>query len=183
MKKKEGILIILILVLLVVCASIFIIKNHKKDEQQEYVPQQEISDEQFRQTIVTLYFKDKEGGRIATEARKVDVVELVKDPYKYLLEQLINGPKNSKLEKLIPEGVKLNGTEMNNECLIVNLSKEFIDNAPTNEDEQKLLLKSIINTLTELTEVNYVKLIIDGNEIKGFNNSNVTFEDKMQRVI
>ena len=183
MKRKEGILIILILVLLVGIISVFIIKNNKNKQMEEYIPEEEISDEQIRETIITLYFKNKENEQIEVEARKADVGELIKDPYNYLINELINGPKNEKLEKIIPEGVRINKTEIQNNVLIIDFSKEFIENAPEGENEQKLILKSIVNTLTELTEVNYVKILIDGNEEKGFKNSNVTFNENMERTI
>ncbi len=182
MKKKEGILIILILILLVICASIFIIKNNKNKIVEEYTPEEEISEEQARQTIVTLYFKNNEKGEIMAEARKVDVAELIKNPYKFLLNELIAGPKNNKLNKIMPEGVKINNAELKGNVLTVDLSKEFIENCTADEKEQKLILKSIVNTLTELTEVNYVKLIVDGKEEKGFKNSKVTFNENMQRI-
>ena len=87
MKRKEGILIILILVLLVGIISVFIIKNNKNKQMEEYIPEEEISDEQVRETIITLYFKNKENGQIEVEARKADVGELIKDPYNYLINE------------------------------------------------------------------------------------------------
>lgn len=183
MKRKEGILIILILVLLVGIISVFIIKNNKNKQIEEYIPEEEISDEQVRETIITLYFKNKENNQIEVEARKADVGDLIKDPYNYLINELINGPKNEKLEKIIPDGVKINKTEIQNNILIIDFSKEFIEKAPEDENEQRLMLKSIVNTLTELTEVNYVKILVDGNEEEGFKNSNVLLNENMGRTI
>lgn len=163
MKGKEGLFITLILIILVIGVAIYVLYNNKKaDNIEEYIPQEEISEEQLRQTIVTLYFKDKESGKIVSEARKVDVTVLIKDPYNYLIELLINGPENEKLEKMIPNGVKLNGTKLEGDILVIDLSSEFIANGPTEEDDKNEILNSIEKTLTELTEVNSIKLLIDG---------------------
>lgn len=183
MKKKEGILIIFILILLVLGISIFIFLNNKNKISEEYVPQEEISDEQLRQTIITLYFKNKENGEITSEARKADVSILIKDPYNYLINELINGPKNNKLEKLIPEEVKINSTKLEGDVLIVDLSKEFILNAPQDKEEQIKIIKSIVNTVTELTEVNYIRILIDGEENKGFSDSDIMFNENISRII
>lgn len=163
MKGKEGLLITIVLILLVIGIVGYIIFNNKKNNIiEEYVPEEEISEEQLRQTIVTLYFKNKENCNITTEARKVDVSTLIKDPYNYLVELLISGPKNENLEKLIPNDVKLNGTKLEGDNLIIDLSKEFIVNGPSEEQDKKIIIESITKTLTELTEVNSIKILIDG---------------------
>ena len=176
MKKKEGVVIIGILILLVLCVGIFIIINKgQKEITQEYIPQEEISDEQLRQTILTLYFQNKETGELAYEARKIDVNELIKNPYNYIINELISGPKGERLEKLMPEGVRVNNIELNGDILSIDFSEEFVLNAPEDEKVQTNILKSIIKTFTELKEVNFVNILIDGEAGKGFNNSSVVF--------
>ena len=66
MKKKEGFIIVFFLILLVVILGgvIYYFNVNKKDTQneiiEEYVPQEEVSDEQLRNTIISLYFINKE---------------------------------------------------------------------------------------------------------------------------
>ena len=59
-KKIVMYVSILILILIVLGAGFLIYKNNKKNKNknknQEYIPQEEITDEQLRQTIITLYF-------------------------------------------------------------------------------------------------------------------------------
>ena len=63
MLDKKRILIVgsaIILIILVIVGVYFFIKNkEEKNEIIEYVPEQEISEEQLRQTIVSLYFKNE----------------------------------------------------------------------------------------------------------------------------
>lgn len=186
MKSKEGILIISFLIILVLGVGGFIIyKNIEKTKNDkigtEYTPQEEISEEQMRQTIITLYYQNKETKDIMPEARKIDVNMLSKDPYLYLLNCLIQGPKSDKLERLIPEGTKVNKVELNGEILMVDFSKEFIENAKEGKEEEEKVIKSIVNTVTELTEVNAVHILIDGEDQKAFKDNAVNFKNNFAR--
>ncbi len=40
-------------------------KNRTQNEMKEYIPEQEITDEQSRQTIVSLFFVDRETGQLS----------------------------------------------------------------------------------------------------------------------
>ena len=183
MKKKEGFLIVFFLILLVVILSVVIYYfNKNKAEEineiaQEYVPAEEISDEQLRNTIISLYFINKETKEINPEARTIKVNLLINDPYKYLLEQLIEGPKNEKLEKGIPENTKLNKVELKEDILYIDFSKEFIENAPKGKENEQKIIETIVKTVTELNEVNYIKILIDGKENEAFADKEVTFEN------
>lgn len=133
----------------------------------EYVPQEEINDQQYRQTIVTLYFKNKENNEIATEARLIDASKLINNPYNEIVSLLIQGPKNEKLERLIPENVKVNSCTIKDNCVTIDFSKEFL-NYNNDEELKNKIINSIVNTLTELTEVNSIKILIDGNQNDNF---------------
>ena len=70
----------------------FIYKNIKKENKNsefEYVPQEEISEEQLRQTVITLYFLDSNEYKLAPEARTIDSKQLVSNPYEVLINLLI----------------------------------------------------------------------------------------------
>ena len=49
---------------------------------EDYQPEEEISSEQMRQTIVSLYYKNKETGELMPEGRIIDSKELLNEPYK-----------------------------------------------------------------------------------------------------
>ena len=88
-------LIIIIVILILIGGIIYIVINKKNNtKQEEYEPQEEISEQQVRQTMVSLYFLNKNTNEIEPEARLIDVKEMVKEPYKTLVNLLIEGPKN-----------------------------------------------------------------------------------------
>ena len=130
-------------------------------EIEEYIPQEEVTDEQMRKTMVSLYFYNNETGELETEARLIDAVDLLENPYTKLIQMLIDGPKSEKLKSLIPEDVKIIKTEINNGCVTADMSIEFL-NHTVDKDLKNKMIYSIVNTLTELTEVDSVKFLING---------------------
>ena len=60
MKKKKFFLVLIILFVILFVIWFFIKKNTNKQEFIEYTPQQEISEEQERKCLVSLYFRNKE---------------------------------------------------------------------------------------------------------------------------
>lgn len=135
----------------------------------------------MRQTIITLYYKNKENGEIMPEARKVDVGVLIKSPYEYLINLLLENPKNEKLIKVIPNGTKINNIELRGDIVYIDFSKEFTENVVGGEEEENKIIKSIVNTLTELTEVNSVRILIEGEENKCFKDEAVNFKENFFR--
>ena len=165
MKNNKTFLLFFIIIILIILGGYYCIKhlNNNKNETQigsEYTPQEEINEQQLRQTIVSLYFINPETGKITPEARMIDVADLAHEPYKKLIDLLIEGPKSEKLKKLIPDNVKVNKAEINGDCVTLDLSEEFLNYG--DDVTKNNIINSIVNTLTELTEVNSVKILING---------------------
>lgn len=180
--KKLVYFIFLLFIILLILGVIFLLnpdksKDNSSDQINEYTPAQEFSDEEIRKTIISLYFKNTETNSLIAEAKCVDVKELYQEPYTYLINMLITGPESKKLESAIPEGTKVNSCTLKGNTVYVDLSKEFIDNAPSGIEEESLIIYSIVNTLTELNEVSGVKFLINGEENKAFKDNKISFKD------
>ena len=177
--KRIMILVVLMITLIAVFTYLVIVNS--ESEQNEYVPEEEISDTDLRNTIITLYFENNENGEVQTEARLVDSKDLLNDPYTYLVNLLIEGPKNAGLRKNIPEGTKLNSTTLLGECLTLDFSKEFIENAKGDALQKSNIIYAIVNTVTELKEVSRVKILIEGQESDGFDDVGISFKEEFVR--
>ena len=164
MKKNRKKIIAIITLIIIIIAGIFIYNNisieNTTDEYQDYTPQEEISDEQMRQTKVILFFANSETGELESETKIVDANILIKEPYKEIMNWLIKGPQSSNLKKLIPEGTAMHDIKIEKSCVIINLSNEFL-NYESEENKLKII-NSIVNTLTNLKEINSVKFLING---------------------
>ena len=166
MKKNRKKIIAIITLILIIIGGIFIFNNisieNKVDEYQEYTPEQEISEEQMRQTKVILYFANSETGELESETKIVDANLLINEPYKEIMNWLMKEPQSSNLKKLIPEGTAMHDIKVEKSCAIINLSNEFL-NYETDENKLKII-NSIVNSLTNLKEINSVKFLINGEE-------------------
>ncbi len=180
--NKKTIFLILILLIIIGVIVFCIIKNKKGDSNEnidftEYTPQEEISSEQLRQTLITLYFKNKETGMLMPEARMIDSKLLLNNPYNELIKLLLEGPKNDSLEKLIPEGTTINNVEISKGIVYIDFSEEFTKVGNLGAEGESNIIYSIVNTLTELTEVSGVKILINGEENMCFEDGALKFND------
>lgn len=178
-KRIIIILVFIILIIGIITGVYFVVKNKNNEEITEYTPQEEISEEQMRQTMVSLYFKNDNG--LIPEARLIDVKELINNPYEKILNMLIQGPKNENLKKTIPEGTKINKIEKEGENLVIDFSLEFVEKHIGGEIEEKLTIQSIVKTVTELTEINGIKIKINGEENKEFKDGKIKFDKIFNR--
>jgi germination protein M len=183
MNKKIFLTIVVILILGIIGVGIYLfLQNTSENNETEIQPQEEITEEQMRQTIVTLYYLNKETKELMPEGRMVDAKTLLTDPYTTLLELLMEAPKNEKLQSVIPEGTRILKTELKGDMVYVDLSKEFIDNHTGGLEAETTTIYSIVNTLTELNEVNSVKILINGKENQSFKDEKVSFKDAFVRI-
>lgn len=182
MNKKVIIIIILIIVLGVVGWLFYINKDNGEKVVSEYNPEEEISEEQLRQSIVSLYFKNKDTNELMPEGRLIDVKLLLKEPYDTLMKLLMEGPKNEKLEKTIPKGTNVNKIELKKDILYIDFSKEFVEQHEGGEEAESATVYSIVNTMTGLTEVNAVKILIDGKENQAFKDNKIKFNEPFVKL-
>ena len=172
MKNKKILIIFVCLFLLVLIGGYFAINyvksKNKETIVEEYVPEEEITEEQLRQSIVSLYFLDTQTNELVPEARLIDIKEMMSAPYEKLVNLLIEGPKSEKSVKLIPDNTRLLQNYLEGDCLVLDFSAEFLNYDKEDEKGKENLINSIVNTLTELSEINEVKILIDGKENQEF---------------
>jgi spore germination protein GerM len=183
MKKK--ILIILFILICIVGLGYMIVINtifNKNDEIiEEYTPEVEISDAELRKTIVKLYFESVDSNNLNYESRIIDSKTLLREPYIALIGMLLEGPKSSNLKSIIPEGTKVLDATLSGSCVTVNLSKEFVEQAPEDVNQKCDMIYAIVNTLTELKEVESVKFLIEGENTNGFNEDSISLKNEYVR--
>jgi len=173
--RNRGIAIgIVLFIICLIGGGIWYFFGQKQEVIEEYTPQEEITEEQLRQSMVTLYFYNVESKELVKQSKLIDVKELLENPYKKLVELLMEQPKNENLKSPIPEGTILNKVELSGNIVTVDFSKEFIENHEI--EKEKDIIKAIVQTVTQLTEVHGVRITIDGNENQLFSEGGISFE-------
>lgn len=185
MKNRKMIILGIIIIFVLGGVGLYIYGKVKEVKQQneivEYIPQEELTEEQMRQTIVSLYFNNKDTNNLIPEARSIDVKSLTKEPYITLINLLLEGPKKSNLEKTIPEGTKINKIVRKGAMIELDLSKEFIENHKGGVEQESKTIYSIVNTLTQLNEIESVKILVDGKDDSGFKDNALKFKNAFVR--
>lgn len=123
----------------------------------------------FLLTQCTLYFGNGDGKLTATE-RPVPYYQA--RSLRYLLNCLLQGPQMydsvTGLKAIMPENMKdadALGIAVNDRRALINLSQHFMSAcAGYNETQERQLVYALVNTLTELPEVNSVALFIAGTQ-------------------
>lgn len=183
MNRKVFLTVIAILIIGIVGVTIYLLTNKDATiSQNEIQPQEEVGNETMRQTIVTLYYQNKETKELMPEGRMVDSKELLTDPYATLMGLLLEGPKNEKLQTVIPEGTRVLKAELKGDMVYLDLSKEFIDNHKSGQEAENMTVYAIVNTLTQLNEVNSVKILINGREDQAFKDNKINFKNAFVRI-
>ena len=167
MKNKKLFYLLICVLIIILVVLFFIVKkfNSKSSTEEnvsisDYTPEEEISSEQLRETVVNLYFLEQNSSNLKSEGRHIDSLSLLQNPYKELVELLLSGPETSGLVKVFPENTKILDATLENNCVTLNFSEDLLN---CNDENQKYnIINSILNTLTSLNEVNSIKIVING---------------------
>jgi len=89
---------------------------------------------------------------------------------KNAVQELLKGPTQSYHFPLIPAGTKLIGVETYENIVKIDLSQEFLENSLDTRILDEYVIYSIVNTLTEIPEVEGVIFYIEGIRIKIYGN-------------
>ena len=170
---KKRILILIIIILIIIRGIVFALTRNNNQEIteseqiQEYTPEEEISSQQLRETTLTLFFLDKETQELKSEGKLIDSSNLLQDPYKLIVQYLIDGPTSDTLETVFPENTRIIDASIEQNCVTLNFSEELLN---YQDDTQKYnIINSILNSLTQLTEVNSIKFLINGEPAEQIN--------------
>ena len=133
---------------------------------------------------VVLYFGDEAKTKLIKEIRYVDIKEAKKGAEtlaSIMVKELIAGPKAKGLTAVIPEGASLRApVTIEGRVATVDFTKEFVDNHPGGKELAELTVYSIVNSLTELKDIERVKIAINGKNTKNFKDK-VTLDSDFPR--
>lgn len=108
----------------------------------------------------TLYFSDTDNRYLIGE--EITVGREQEDLPVFLVRQLIGGPTEPGLAETMPLGTTLLGLSVTEGICAVDLSGEFLTNAPQTALAQRMTILSLTNTLTQLDDVDSVVLYAEG---------------------
>ena len=168
MNRKKTIALIILLILtggiIYFFATHVSITQNTENDFNTYTPEQEISEEQLRKTNINLYFLDTQTNTLKSESKSIDSNELLNNPYKLIIEKLIEGPTSNNYISVIPKNTKILDASLSGNCVILNFSEELKSFDANNKYN---ITNSILNSLAQLNEVNSIKILINGEPLSG----------------
>jgi germination protein M len=129
-----------------------------------------INPEKIDRQKVVLYFTDSDKKELFPEERSIEIKQSQTAEYQ-IVEQLMSGPVDSSLKGCMPQGAKIKDIKTEDGICYVNLTSEFVNNIGNGGDTEKLAIYSIVNSLTELNNVNKVQFLIEGEKISNYKGS------------
>ena len=127
--------------------------------------------------VLNVYFANSEG-KLVKEFHQITASNSSKEE-KLVIEELIQGPKNDQLLETVPKDLKINTIDILNGVCQLDVSFDSKSKFFKNEEDKTLMIYSIVNSLTELSQIKKVIISIDGQEEVAFTskiNLPATFE-------
>lgn len=114
---------------------------------------------------VKLYFSD--GQYLVAEQRMV-VVQENEHLARYVTESLLNGTQRNGLVTLIPAKTQLLSVLVDRGVCFVNFSAGLVNGAPLDKETQRLVIASIVASLTDLSDVDKVQILVEGTVLQQY---------------
>lgn len=112
-------------------------------------------------TELTLYYTDSQRRYLLVHTQAVNLADQ-EDIASYLVGQLLNPPEAKGLVSPLPEGTRLLSCRISDGLCTLDLSQEFEQNAFSQSFAQRTTLLSLVNTLTQLEDVQRVEFYLEG---------------------
>jgi germination protein M len=128
--------------------------------------------------VITLYFPDEQAMYVVPEQREVSKDKPIAE---IIVEELMKGPKTPGLEPTtIPDGARLLSVEIKDKTAYVNFSSELVEKHVGGSTGEMMTILPIVNSLTELPEVEKVQFLVEGKKVKTLA-GHITFDEAFER--
>ena len=121
-------------------------------------PGEDAEEPETGEITINIYYSDQMAEYLIAESRIIPSGNKFVDA----LFELMKMPIDDSLVPLVPDTTIINSVVVEDGNAILDLSQEFLEDRFVSDTVDILLLYSIVNTLTQFSEVNSVTLYIDG---------------------
>ncbi len=119
---------------------------------------------------LNFYFSSLEEEKKLVSEKRTIIAGDSKTAVRNAVTELLKGPEKSYHFPVIPAGTKLIDVETNKNIAEIDLSQEFLNESLDSRILDEYIIYSIVNTLTEIPEIEGVIFYIEGIRIKVYGN-------------
>lgn len=116
---------------------------------------------------IKLYYPDADGRKLVAEKRSINTDQ--EDKYTASMHALLSGTRKKGSVNVIPAGTNLQSIDVSNGLATVSFSKDLGRKTTGGSTSEKMIVGSIVNTLTEFPEVKRVRILINHKSIDTLN--------------
>ena len=113
---------------------------------------------------VKVYYPDNQGLKLLAVKRTVKLEGT--DKYKAAITSLMSGTKDSNQTNIIPKQTKLNSITVKDGIAYVDFNDALVKKFTGGSTGEEMLVGSIVNTLTEFSEIKKVQILVNGKKIE-----------------
>ncbi|MGM9606235.1 MAG: GerMN domain-containing protein [Oscillospiraceae bacterium] len=117
--------------------------------------------------LAALYFPSRTGGTLTAEYRQVSRTN-GGSPVEIVMAELLRGPTDSLGSLPLPAGTQVRSLSVRDGVCFVDLSAEFLVDAPQEGEQAGLTLYALVDTLCALSGVSQVQLLIEGENVESY---------------
>jgi len=139
---------------------------------------------------VKMYYPSADKKGIVSESVLIEYTSKEKKSSKLamtLVEKMLAGPKNSSAAKnLFPDGTEVESVKLQAGCAKISFNRAFGEKFNLSKEDTQLLVQSIVNTVTEMKDIDSIKIVCAGDEMGTLTNGfdmNASFKRNQQTVI
>ena len=114
-----------------------------------------------KDVTLTLYFGDETASYLIPEQRTISVTNEKEIP-KLVVEELLKGSESSESVTVLNKDTELNSVKVTDKTAVVDFGDNFETLNTGGTARERLCLYSIVNSLTELDEIEQVKFSVNG---------------------
>lgn len=127
---------------------------------------------------VALYFADETKTKLVREMRSIKITD--QQPIEqYIINELIKGTQKKGNKSLLSDDTVLVSVDVEDNICYLNFKSSFITENSGEDTHEKLVIYSIVNSLTELQTIGRVQLYMDGKRIDEF--GSIRIKDYLSR--
>lgn len=129
---------------------------------------------------VVLYFANPSKTGLVKETRTITITD--QQPVEqYIINELIKGPEKKSLKPLLSKNTVLMSVDLVENICYLNFKSNFLSENSGRNNHEKLVVYSIVNSLTELQTISRVQLYMDGKRVDKF--GSIDIKDYIARDI
>lgn len=124
------------------------------------------------QRTVRLYFSDANEQYLAEETRTCTLG--AEELPNFILQELLKGPEQKDALPVLPEGTKLLSVQTTKGVCTVDLSEAFCSNRPESENQARLTVFAVVQSLTQLEQITGVRFLCEGEPVTDYGGLNLS---------